>query len=67
MFSLVFAKREKKKRERTYYVNLSKYQSHQTCQRFVDCTNILQGLRGIEVKETFVKKEQKVKVKLYKN
>lgn len=54
---------QKKKRENILRKYLSKYQSRQTCQRFVDCTNILQGLREIEVKETLVK----VKVKLYKN
>lgn len=46
---------QKKKRENILHKYLSKYQSRQTCQRFVDCTNILQGLREIEVKETLVK------------
>lgn len=46
---------QKKKRENILRKYLSKYQSRQTYQRFVDCTNILQGLREIEVKETLVK------------
>lgn len=46
---------QKKKRENILRKYLSKCQSRQTCQRFVDCTNILQGLREIEVKETLVK------------
>lgn len=52
MFSLVFAKKKRKKRERTNYVNLSKYQSRETCQRLHEYTA---GFTGIEVKETFVK------------